>query len=80
MKTVETQTMPAHWASALINNDWSGLEYAGDAQELRDYLQANPELCNPVSCGEESTLEWFDFSPGVTLLTDCLEYAFLRGE
>ena len=76
---IETHTMPAHWAGALINNDWSGLD-GRKSQDLKEYLRDNPECFNPVSCSENPTIERFTFSPGVTLLTECLEYSFLRGE
>lgn len=71
---IETHTMPALWASALGNGDLSGLNDA-DQSELESYLRANPEHANPVSCSEEPTLERFN-----GLLTECLEYSFLRGE
>lgn len=39
-------TLPATWASALVNNEWTGLEhhYPEDAKEAREWLAANPEL------------------------------------
>lgn len=77
MKTVETYTMPAHWASALINNDKSGLSEA-DLNEFEAFIDMHRELQNPISCSEEPTLERFTFYPGKTLLTECLVYSFLR--
>lgn len=74
MKTVETHTMPAHWASALINGHISGLCPA-EVTSLCQYLRINPEFKNPVSCSEEPMLERF-----AGLLTECLEYSFLRGD
>lgn len=79
MKTVETHTMPAHWASALLSGDWSYLKLTS-LQEIQLYMIANPDYSCPVSCGEEITLERFTFYPGNTLLTECLVYSFLRGE
>jgi hypothetical protein len=35
----DTIDLYSHWASALVNNDWSGLDDE-DAQELRDALSA----------------------------------------
>lgn len=74
MKT-ETHTMPATWASALINNDRSGLDHSGDGPEFDAYMRANPELRNPVLCGENTFNVFFN-----GLLTECLEYSFLSGE
>ena len=81
MKTVETHTMPAQWASALINGDTSGLsrDFA-DVFQFNFFFEKNPEFKSPVSCSENPTVERFTFSPGFTLLTECLEYSFLRGE
>jgi hypothetical protein len=78
VKTVETHTMPANWASALINNDKSGLS-PSELNELDAYIDMHRELQNPVSCSDESTIEQFTFWPGNTLLCDCLIYSFLRG-
>ena len=77
MKT-ETHTMPAHWASAVINCDMSGLSQP-EKVEYFSYFQSNPEYNNPVSCSEETTLERFTFYPANTMLVECLEYTFLRG-
>lgn len=71
--------MPAHWASALINCDETGLEDS-DLNELDKYMLENPEYSQPVSCSENTTLEQFTFSPGNTRLTECLDYTFLRVE
>lgn len=79
MKTIQTHTMPADWASALINGDRSGLDYSGYGPEFDDYMQANPGYENPISYSDETTLERFTFYPGKTLLTECLVYSFLRG-
>ena len=67
---------PAHWASALVNGDYSGLTDQ-DKQELRNFLEReNLSAGSCVSCSERSFLGKFD-----GLLTELLEYTFdTRGE
>lgn len=77
MKTY-THVMPAHWASALINNDRSGLSDT-ELKDFEAFFYENRELQNSVSCSEETTLEQFTYYTGKTRLTDCLEYSFLKG-
>lgn len=48
----ETYTLPAHWASYLINGDGSGMESA-EVAEVDSWLAARPELGSCVDCGEE---------------------------
>jgi hypothetical protein len=62
-------TLPACWASGLINNDWSGLEfyYPEEAQRAKAWLRES-EL-SVLSCGDESFIASYE---GV--LTECLEY------
>jgi len=47
---------PANWASALINNDWTGLEPEEQAQ-ARQWL-ADEGIGRPVSCSEDFTGRW----------------------
>jgi hypothetical protein len=65
--TVEEVTLPAHWASALVNGDETGLEDE-DCKAIAAWVRSNPHL-RVTSCNDESTLERFD-----GLLTDCLVY------
>jgi hypothetical protein len=65
--TVEEVTLPAHWASALVNGDETGLEDE-DCKAIDAWVRNNPHL-RVVSCNDESTLEQFN-----GLLTDCLVY------
>lgn len=46
-----TITLPAYWASAIINDDWSGLE-AKEAVELQDFYVRNPHLGGALGVGE----------------------------
>lgn len=51
---VTTETLPAHWASALINGDTSSLaQCPGDLIEFLEWTEHNPKLLHPVSCGNK---------------------------
>jgi len=50
---------PAHWASAFINGDTSGLE-DDDLAEFEAWCEANPELTNVVGCGEDTFIGRFN--------------------
>lgn len=54
MRTTETYTLPAHWASYLLNGDASGISDA-DEHAVNAWLDAH-KLGTPVSCSDES---WF---------------------
>ena len=49
-----TYTLPAYWASYLINGDASGLE-EGEQEQIDAFLE-HEGLSDPLNCGEES---WF---------------------
>lgn len=66
---IVTVVLPASWASALVNNDWSGLEYDDpDGAAKAKAWQADSGL-SVLSCGEEEFVARYD-----GLLTMCLEY------
>lgn len=65
-------TLPAHWASALINDDRTGLE-DDDERELDSWLAwANPGHCVDVT-GEPEFRTQYDADG---LPCDCLEFSF----
>ena len=69
---IETYTLPAHWASYLINGDSSGLDN-GEIQRILEWLDRHPRQ-NCVSCSEQPTFErWYDAEG---LACNCLEYTF----
>lgn len=71
--TTETYTLPAYWASYLINGDASGIEDSEQAQA--DAFLAKHNLPSPVSCSDEA---WFARSNDAgTLAGDVMEYTFL---
>ncbi len=65
-----TVTLPAYWASALINNDMSGMSHA-DRTELQAWESNHPEYGAALDCSTESFIQRYDGR-----LTDCLEYVF----
>lgn len=70
-----TYTLPAHWASALINDDRTGLE--DDDERQLDALMAGEGLPAPLSCSDESFFcTYHDARPYGVLACDCLEYVF----
>lgn len=48
----ETYTLPASWASYLINGDDSGMDDV-EALEVRDWLKGHPYLGEAFSCENE---------------------------
>lgn len=73
---LETYILPAYWASALINNDYSGLE-SNDIEEIEDFEWRNKEndhrfTC--IGCSEESYFAWRN--DAFNLGCDVLEFTF----
>lgn len=70
-----TYTLPARWASALINDDWSGLEQ-DDAEHLRRWLGAErPGQC--LACTDQPFFSHRHDAWSVSPLADeCLEFSF----
>jgi len=62
-------TLPAYWASALINGDWSGLEFYDQDEAIRAKAWQLESGLHVLSCSETSFMARFE---GV--LTECLEY------
>jgi hypothetical protein len=65
-----TFTAPAHWASALINGDRTGLS-EDDEQALDDYLAQHPQHASPAGCGDTF------FSRFDGLLTEVCTFTYL---
>ena len=71
-----TYTLPAHWASALVNDDRTGLTDE-DEHELDSWIAAaNPGWC--VGVNEEP--EFCAFHDADTLPCTCLEFSFQKDE
>jgi hypothetical protein len=73
MSKFETYTLPEHWASALINDDESGLSDS-ESEELKQWLaDTNPGYC--VSVDSEPVFTRYHDAPG-TLACNCLKFTF----
>jgi hypothetical protein len=77
MKTTEPKhiihevKLPIYWASALINDDWSGLDDR-DEQDLKDWLESNSlGWCSGVS-------EDYEFSQFRGMGCDVATYTFIE--
>ena len=70
-----TYKLPAQWASALINGDWSGLEEREEEQLTR--VIAGEGLPDPFDVSDEPEfLKYHDAQPYGVLACDCLTYTF----
>lgn len=65
--------LPAHWASALINGDESGLE-DDEVAELNEYLEGHPEHAQPTGVSERTEIKVFHWTGQ---LTEMARYDFL---
>ena len=71
-----TYILPAHWASALINGDVTGMT-DGEERELEQWLDlALPGWC--IGCSEEAFFSHTNDAD--TLAGDCLEFTFQKVE
>jgi hypothetical protein len=73
-RKVESYTLPAYWASYLINCDASGLDES--EKEQADKFLAENGLPFPVGCSEESWFSWHNDS-GNGLGGDVMKFAFV---
>jgi hypothetical protein len=72
---LSTYWLPAHWAPALVNGDFSGLEEDDEEQLMR--VIAGEDLPDPVSVSESPEFrKYHDAEPYGVLACDCLEYTF----
>lgn len=65
--------LPAHWASALINGDESGLT-DGESAELAGWLESHPELGTCFGCVDDP--EFCTENDAGTLACDCVTFEF----
>jgi hypothetical protein len=68
-------TLPAHWASALINDDWSGMD-ADEEDELLAWLDCyEPGYC--VGCSDTPEFHHHHDATNLGVLgADCLTFTF----
>lgn len=71
--------LPAHWASALVNDDRTGLDDA-DERELDAFLRGEGlSSCSVVVEDSEPEFRRYrDAQPYGVLACDCLSFAFLQ--
>ena len=75
MKTT-TYVLPAHWASALINADESGMSDE-ESRALNDWLRdTNAGYC--VDCSDESEFRHTHDADEYALAGDCLTFTFTK--
>ncbi len=71
----ETFMLPTHWASALINEDYSGLDER-EARTLDAFLSDNPNLMC-IDCSGDPEFRHFHDAMGYGVLPcDCAEFTF----
>lgn len=76
MLTLETYILPEYWASALINDDYSGMNNL-DIEYLEKFISDNKsDNCRfyCIGCSEQSFFSWHNDANN--LGSDCLEYTF----
>lgn len=76
-----TYTLPAHWASVLINLDYTGVTDE-DEQEISDFIDG--EFGDSLFCtvttandNEPEFCKYHDAQPYGVLACDCIDYTFL---
>ena len=79
MTTIETitYTLPAHWASALINGDESG--FSDEESEALEAWLNHEGVGACVDVSQESFFSAFHDARFYVLACDCLEFTFIKG-
>lgn len=73
MRTIEF-TLPAHWAPALINDDYTGLSDE-DETAIASFLANEPDITGDcLTCTDEPEFRRYYDAEG--LACDCLTYTF----
>jgi hypothetical protein len=77
---IDTYTLPSVYASALVNDDWSGLDKEGREELIKWLDETRPGYCFGISDGDS----WFSWGNDMNSLgADVCEYYFdnrVRGE
>lgn len=76
MKT-HTYTLPTHWASAFINDDWSGITDDLEEEAMMQFLanEVRGYYCTGVS-EDSSFVKYHDAADYGVLASDCSEFIF----
>jgi hypothetical protein len=79
---VEKITLPAYWASALVNNDYSGIQDPDEAVRCRaQVVKLVADGWEVVDCADEPRFTWSYqlYDPGASCSGgEVLDYAILR--
>ena len=75
MKTIKL-TLPDFWASALINNDFSGLEQDEENEFLRWGFSLDKNIGPCLDVNKERSFTKHHDASEFVLACDCLEYIF----
>lgn len=73
---IATYTLPAYWASALINGDYSGTSEQ-DTADIDKFIEGNIKpgcRFDCIGCGDEQYFKWGN--DATNLGGDVLEYTF----
>ena len=76
----ETFELPAFWASALINDDYSGLEDSDrvELDQFVSWMKKEYGRCDAVSCADEAHFtEWHDATHLGVLACHAVDYTVL---
>lgn len=74
METLTTYRIPAYYACALVNDDWTGLT-DGDEKELRDWLERE----QPGYCCSPDDNAYFAHTNDINKLgSDCYDITFIK--
>ena len=76
---LESFELPAHWASALINADVTGLDPRDQWQldQFTNWMIKKYGSCHAVDCSEESNFKrWHEAARFGALACDVLEFTF----
>ncbi len=72
---MEKFTLPAYWASTLINGDSSGLSDE-EEREINEWLEDNPQCQSCIDVGEE-IIETSRHDASHNLFTNCAIFTFI---
>ena len=65
--TTENFTLPAYWASALINDDWTDLDDT-EEKEIKDWIAKTKKPYHRFNCLGTDGNEWFKWRNDATQL------------
>ena len=73
--TLTTRTLPAYWASYLINNDPSGIDEIDRKQA--DAFLAREKLPMPADCSDHSWEQWSNDAHSIPMGGLVMQFIFL---